>query len=114
MSGGYFNYDQFKIEEIADKILRVLNGTQGEDEFEGLVHDPAVRARLQHAVHALKIASVYAHRADWFLSGDDGEESFCRRLDEELDALEGEMSYDIRWSENLRSRRVEARRTQGE
>lgn len=88
MSGGYFNYDQFKIQEIADKIERALNGAQEEHEFEGYISNPAVRARLRHAIHALKIAFIYAHRADWFFSCDDGEESFCRRLDEDLDTFE--------------------------
>jgi len=36
----------------------------------------------------LKVASVYAQRIDWLLSGDDGEESFLKRLKEELGQLE--------------------------
>lgn len=35
----------------------------------------------------LKVASIYAHRIDWFLSGDDGEESFHKRLKEKLNNL---------------------------
>jgi hypothetical protein len=33
------------------------------------------------------MAQVYAHRVDWLLSGDDGEESFLRRLAEDLKNL---------------------------
>jgi hypothetical protein len=32
----------------------------------------------------LKAGYIYAHRIDWLLSGDDGEESFNKRLTEEL------------------------------
>jgi hypothetical protein len=42
---------------------------------------------MEEAVKVLKIAQVYAHRVDWFLCGDDGEESFLRRLDEDLEKL---------------------------
>jgi hypothetical protein len=35
----------------------------------------------------LKIAQVYAQRVDWLVSGDDGEESFITRLDEDLNKL---------------------------
>ena len=43
---------------------------------------------MKEAVRALKIAQVYAQRVDWLLSGDDGEESFLSRLEEELKKLE--------------------------
>jgi hypothetical protein len=36
----------------------------------------------------LRVAAVYAQRIDWLLSGDDGEESFLKRLKEELGQLE--------------------------
>ena len=35
----------------------------------------------------LRKAYIYAQRIDWLLSGDDGEESFHKRLKEELDNL---------------------------
>ena len=35
----------------------------------------------------LKKAYIYAQRIDWLLSDDDGEESFHKRLKEELDNL---------------------------
>lgn len=43
--------------------------------------------RFKLAVKYLKIAEVYTHRIDWLLSGDDGEESFLERLDEDLEKL---------------------------
>jgi hypothetical protein len=43
---------------------------------------------MKEAVKALKIAQEYAQRVDWLLSGDDGEESFLSRLDENLKKIE--------------------------
>lgn len=42
---------------------------------------------FRKGVEILKKARIYAQRIDWFLSGDDGEESFHRRLKEELKQL---------------------------
>jgi len=43
--------------------------------------------KMKEGIEALKRAQIYAHRIDWLLSGDDGEESFLRRLEEELNEL---------------------------
>ena len=45
---------------------------------------------MKEAVKALKIAQEYAQRVDWLLSGDDGDESFLRRIDEDLKNLNHE------------------------
>jgi hypothetical protein len=108
MSGGRFNYDQYKIGYIADDIEHEIekNGkpkTRQElkDEHwhdddwykkypEDLCHykyPDEVIERFKLAVKYLRIAEVYAHRIDWLLSGDDGEESFIERLDEDLRKL---------------------------
>lgn len=42
---------------------------------------------FRKGVEILKKARIYAQRIDWFLSGDDGEENFHRRLKEELKQL---------------------------
>ena len=77
MSGGYFDYAQFHITKIVDDIERVINA-HGED------YSPQVLQRFRDAIVVLKRAETYAHRIDWLLSGDDGEESFLERLEEEL------------------------------
>jgi hypothetical protein len=43
--------------------------------------------KFKEGIEALKKAYVYAQRIDWLLSGDDGEESFLRRLEEDLEEL---------------------------
>jgi hypothetical protein len=42
---------------------------------------------FRKGVEILKKASIYANRIDWLLSGDDGEDSFYERLNEELEEL---------------------------
>ena len=43
---------------------------------------------MKEGIEILKKAQIYAHRIDWLLSGDDGEESFLKRLEEDLNELE--------------------------
>lgn len=97
MSGGRYNYKQHDIRDIYETIEHVLN-TQGElsehqwyaDEVYNEVFRPDVEKAMREGVELLKKAYIYAHRIDWFLSGDDGEDSFLHRLDEELKTLRGE------------------------
>jgi len=104
MSGGRFDYRQNQIDWIIEGIEDHLESMGKE---KGDVNDPymrdfyskypeeriypveseAVQERMIHAIRALKIAKIYAQRVDWYLSGDDGEESFIERLDKELDKL---------------------------
>jgi hypothetical protein len=108
MSGGHFNYDQYKIGYIADSIEQEIerNGrekTREEMKAEGwkdpnwyerypedkfhYEYPPEVIEQFKIAVQKLREAQVYAHRVDWLLSSDDGEESFLRRLKEDLSKL---------------------------
>jgi hypothetical protein len=103
MSGGYFDYKQYQIEEILDQIKRIVqavnNNELGSPEdcddsrpshwTKSLVAEskPEVLKEFENAIEILSKASVYAQRIDWFLSGDDGEESFLRRLKEELEEI---------------------------
>ena len=51
-------------------------------------YTPQTLEEFRKAIHTLRQAAVYVQRIDWFLSGDDGEESFHKRLKEELSKLE--------------------------
>ena len=96
MSGGYFDYNQYRINDIADRIERELN-RQGkekpkdelyfDDEYYYYTYPEIVQEKMREAVKQLKIAAVYAQRVDWLLSGDDGEESFIKRLSDDLNNL---------------------------
>ena len=104
MSGGHFEYNQYGIRDIWEEIQNILD-KQGrrlpEDELYGSkdyyseypeeelypTYSPEVQGVFIDAINLLKRAEIYAQRIDWFLSGDDGEESFLKRLKEELDEL---------------------------
>jgi len=104
MSGGHFDYNQYRINDIVDSIENELSRQGKEKPMNELYGDKEyfekypeekfyytypeiIQEKMKEAVKQLKIAAVYAQRVDWFLSGDDGEESFIKRLQEELDAL---------------------------
>jgi hypothetical protein len=104
MSGGAFDYNQYKIGYIADQIDEVIvkNGLEKtpeelknnwidpewykkypEDLFHYKYPDEVIE-KMKEAVKALHIAQEYAQRVDWLLSGDDCEETFLSRLEENL------------------------------
>lgn len=104
MSGGYFDYKQYFINEIADTIESELNRQGKEKHKEDLWFDKEyyfehpeekyyytypeiVQEKMKEAIKHLRIASVYAQRLDWLFSDDDSEESFIERLKEDLDKL---------------------------
>ena len=87
MSGGHFNYDQFKISEIADEIERVIRNEAVNEER---CYSKETIGEFLNGISLLRIAHIYAHRIDWLLSGDDGEDTFHERLNKELDQLEEE------------------------
>lgn len=95
MSGGAFGYDQYRIRTIWETIQSELD-RQGQkrpreywmesDEYYE-TFEPEVVELFKKGIKVLKEAEVYAQRIDWFLSGDDGEENFKKRLKEDLDKL---------------------------
>ena len=95
MSGGHFDYDQYKLEYIADSIQELIASNNDESLNEcgdrvGHGYSAETIAEFEKAVKYLRLAFIYAHRVDWLVSGDDGEESFHQRLKEELNRLESE------------------------
>ena len=78
MSGGKFNYDQYKIKEIADDIQELLD-KQGElntdipswyieqhpEDSYYEVYDDLVQEAMEKGVEMLRVAYIYAQRIDW-------------------------------------------------
>ena len=89
MSGGTFDYSQYRIIDIYEKIEYYLEIQGEETEYGGEhpIYEQQVLKRLQDAIECLKKAYVYAQRVDRFLAGDDGDETFIWRLDKELNEL---------------------------
>jgi hypothetical protein len=112
MSGGRFDYNQYRIREIAEDIQQTIdkNGLKLDDDLikenkkwygddyyerfpEELYHYKyplEVIEKFKEAVVILKKAEIYAQRIDWLLSNDDSEESFFKRLEEDLKEIESE------------------------
>ena len=107
MSGGRFDYDQYRIGPIADSIENTIskNGRKKDkneldswydsdyyknhpDELYHYKYPDEVIEKFKDGVKYLRIAQIYAQRIDYLLSGDDGESSFLRRLEEDLKKLE--------------------------
>jgi hypothetical protein len=112
MSGGHFNYDQYKIGYIADEIEQIIR-TSGKpktkeelkeeswrdpewyDKYpEDLYHykyPDEVIQKFKEGLRIIRLAEIYAHRIDWLISGDDGEETFLKRLEGDINRLEEDL-----------------------
>lgn len=105
MSGGHFEYNQSKIRDIYESIQEEIdnNGIEipenerdnDKEWYEKYPEDQYYRKfpnkildEFKKAVEILKKAEIYTQRIDWYISGDDGEESFLLSLKEELSELE--------------------------
>ena len=113
MSGGRFDYKQYGISDIADYVhneiskrgkpkseqeIKDTKRWSGDDWYEKYPDDlnhyqypDDVIEEFKKGYWILRKAAIYAQRIDWILSGDDGDESFIRRLNEELEQLDKRM-----------------------
>jgi hypothetical protein len=76
MSGGYFDYEQGRMKYMADRLASVI---ETNDEF-----SQETLAEFLKGLVLLRAAAVYLERIDFLLSSDDGEETFHKRLKEDL------------------------------
>lgn len=95
LSGGFFEYRQFLLEDMAGEIDKLIarNGapTEYEDAFD-LRYLPSrhyeypadILARFRESAHELRRVGEMAHRVDWLVSGDDGEDTFRERWSDEV------------------------------
>jgi len=92
MSGGYFEYNQWRVEELAEDIDRVItrsnkfidNPPDKDDYQHCYVYTPETLTKFAEARDMLMRAAKMAQRVDWLLSGDDSEETFHKRWKEVL------------------------------
>lgn len=88
MSGGHFDYNQYKLTDIRDTIERIIESNgHNVSEYQGYDFSDDTISEFKQAVNLLRQAEVFVQRIDWLVSGDDGEEGFHRRLAEELSEL---------------------------
>lgn len=88
MSGGTFDYRQYSLREIADSIEEIIKQNDIEDEYGYKTEfSPETLDKFKEGIALLRKAEVYAQRIDWLCAGDDGEETFHERLEEDLNNL---------------------------
>lgn len=92
MSGGHFNYAQYQLEMLADEIEELIdkNDCNDKNQWGDVIGNHYSRETIREfdkAVELLRQAHAYVHRIDWLVSGDDGEDSFHRRLKNDLEKL---------------------------
>ena len=82
MSGGHFNYLQtrYEWEDAIEEIQKCID----ENPYD---FDLAVIDNFRTGIEHIKKAQIYLQRIDWLISGDDGEETFLKRLHEDLSGL---------------------------
>lgn len=108
MSGGHWEYLQYRLEDVSSDILKMVekNGQpkSAEELKEERWNDDAwyekypkekyhykypdeVIEEFKKGAEIIKLAQTYMQRMDWLLSGDDGEESFLKRLKSDITDL---------------------------
>jgi hypothetical protein len=90
MSGGAFDYLQYKFNEVASGIEDEINRNSLEpDKYGWSGHNFSKRtiAKFKEGADLCRQAAIFAQRIDWLVSGDDSEESFHKRLNEDLGKL---------------------------
>ena len=88
MSGGHFDYNQHKIFEIKENIDELIKENEYSEETMEV---------FQQTANLLSICYVLVKRIDWLVSGDDGEDTFHKRIGEEF--LGMGIAYDKRLEE---------------
>lgn len=82
MSGGYFDYNYSHIQEVIEQLEYFLTSDETQPIREDLTE--VTIDKMKEGLEILQKAKVYAQRIEWLLSGDDSEESFHKRLEEDL------------------------------
>ncbi len=92
MSGGAFEYKQYKIQDLIEDMENLLVRLDKEpidsfecDSLKNYIDDKdSFKKIVEKNIDLLKKSYIYTKRLDWFISGDDGEETFYERLEEDF------------------------------
>ena len=93
MSGGVFNYQQYRLHDIAERIQEEIDHNHikpdwiAPEDWDGQKWTNETIEVFRNGIRLLFQAEAYAQRIDWLLSGDDSEETFRKRLKEDLEDL---------------------------
>lgn len=84
MSGGHFDYKQFELSDLGEQIEKFI---YERDHGYSTKYSRETINEFRRAVHFLEKAQIYVQRIDWLVSCDDSEETFHKRLMEDLQKL---------------------------
>ena len=95
MSGGAFDHKQYHIQDLIEQMEELLIRIEKEpinsfecNSLKNYIDDKdSFKAIVLTNIQHLKMANLYTQRLDWFISGDDGEDSFYERINEDLENL---------------------------
>lgn len=101
MSGGHWDYIQYRFYDIAEDVAKIIkyndpitrfknNEDDEYDEYFDNYHrnySLEVVEKLKQALKVIREAQIYITRIDYLLSGDDGQQTFLQRLEEELNKI---------------------------
>ena len=93
MSGGHFDYGCFRISQFADELqheIEINNDetVDGYGDRRGYGFSEETLLRLRESQRIIATAGKLAREIEWLYSGDHGEESFCRLVDDILGGCE--------------------------
>lgn len=83
MSGGHFDYAQYRLGDIADEIDNLIRDNNSEYRQ----YSEETLSKFRKSAWMLRVATVYVQRIDWLVSADDSEETFHARLIEDLENI---------------------------
>lgn len=85
MSGGHFEYKQYHIQDIIEKLEETKVKIENDEEYHQYDRKEELLREILNGLDYLNLAQIYTQRLDWLFSSDDGEDRFFERLEEELD-----------------------------
>lgn len=94
MSGGAFDYQQFRILDMAKDLKDLMDYRRVEGMCLDMKEPPEFDKLCKEAYDALRLGATIMHRIDWYVSGDDGLETMFSRLKDDLIALGEEEPWD--------------------
>lgn len=93
MSGGEFDYIQYRFEDIATQIdIIIKNNSECGDKWEPNNFSKKTIEEFKKGAELIRKAQIYLQRIDWLVSGDDGEDCFHTRLKEDIGQLTPQQS----------------------
>ena len=77
MSGGHFDYIQYRIADAAEEIRSII----AENSYD---YTEETLAKFKIAADTITKAALMLQRVDWLVCSDDGEDNFHARWEQEL------------------------------